>query len=385
MTAAAVAALALTLAAQQAPLAQTGEEIVAVVRESFFDARRAAAWAAASAGYAKDLAGPGELADATRERLAALAASHTEYYRPDDLGYHDLLAIFEPVLKRSAVRPSLGVGWREIDGRWFVARVFPGGPAERAGLLSGDRVVAADGEPFHPVRSLTAGRAAVLSVERQRGAPRIEVTATPVDANPKAEWLAAQKAATRILERGDKKLGYAPLWSCAGSEHYELLAEALAGDLAAADALVLDQRGGWGGCDLRMVALFDPAVPQLESIGREERSVFSPAWRKPLVVLIDGGSRSGKEVFARAIQRSGRGTLVGERTAGAVLAGRPFLLHDGSLLYLAVADVKVDGERLEGVGVAPEVAVPWSLPYTEGKDPQLERALEVAASYGSPG
>ena len=36
-------------------------------------------------------------------------------------------------------------------------------------------------------------------------------------------------------------------------------------------------------------------------------------------------------------------------------------------------------ERLEGPGVKPDVAVPSDLPYAEGRDPQLERALEVAA------
>ena len=66
-------------------------------------------------------------------------------------------------------------------------------------------------------------------------------------------------------------------------------------------------------------------------------------------------SLAGQEPFARAIQRSKRGLLVGERTAGA------------------------DGERLEGVGVTPDVSVPFSLPSSQGKDPQLERALELAA------
>jgi carboxyl-terminal processing protease len=44
-----------------------------------------------------------------------------------------------------------------------------------------------------------------------------------------------------------------------------------------------------------------------------------------------------------------------------------------------VQDILVDGERLEGTGVKPDVAVPSALPYAEGRDPQLERGLEVAA------
>lgn len=58
--------------------------------------------------------------------------------------------------------------------------------------------------------------------------------------------------------------------------------------------------------------------------------------------------------------------------------GAPFLLPNGSLLYVAVADIAIEGRRLEGVGVAPDIAVPFSLPYGAGADPQLERAIKEA-------
>ena len=48
-------------------------------------------------------------------------------------------------------------------------------------------------------------------------------------------------------------------------------------------------------------------------------------------------------------------------------------------MYLAVADVRVDGERLEGVGVAPDVEVADQLPFADGADPQLDKAIDVAA------
>jgi len=76
-----------------------------------------------------------------------------------------------------------------------------------------------------------------------------------------------------------------------------------------------------------------------------------------VVLLVDGSTRSGKEVIAHAFKRHGIGRLVGERTAGAVLSGRPFVLRDTSLLMLPVADVQVEGQRLEGVGVEPDVLI----------------------------
>ena len=72
-------------------------------------------------------------------------------------------------------------------------------------------------------------------------------------------------------------------------------------------------------------------------------------------------------MIARTIQRHKLGTLVGTKTAGAVAAGQPFLLADGSLLILAVADVLADGEQLDGIGVTPDVEVLDKLPYCEAR------------------
>ncbi|HSK78952.1 MAG TPA: S41 family peptidase [Thermoanaerobaculia bacterium] len=367
--------------------AALGREIVSHVRDELFDPGKAARWAEAHAGYADGIRDAETFRRETRRRLAELSVSHTDYYTPEDPGYYGLLAIFEPVLEKSPEVESLGLGLVEAEGGWFVARVFPGGPAEAAGLRRGDLLVSADGAPFAPVRSLRdkAGRPVALEVRSRRDGPARTVSVTPRLANPKQEWLEAQKAGTRIVEFRGTRVAYAPLWSCAGDDHRELLKEALQGDLAEAHALVLDLRGGWGGCNPDFVNLFNPQVPQLTRIDREgRRSTFPATWTKPLVVLIDGGSRSGKEAVSRALQRHKLGTLVGERTAGAVLAGKPILLADGSLLYLAVSDVLVDGERLEGVGVTPDVGVAGELPFAEGRDGQLERGLEVAAGAVRP-
>jgi carboxyl-terminal processing protease len=69
--------------------------------------------------------------------------------------------------------------------------------------------------------------------------------------------------------------------------------------------------------------------------------------------------------------------VIGTRTAGALLAARAFMLRDDSLLLLAVNDVDVDGERLEGIGVTPTIEVPFPIEYAAGKDPQIDKAVEV--------
>jgi len=115
-------------------------------------------------------------------------------------------------------------------------------------------------------------------------------------------------------------------------------------------------------------------------VGRDGKERLWPAsWRKPVVLVTNKNTRSGKELVAFAFRKHAIGPIVGERTAGAFLMGRPIPLSDGSLLYLAVERVEIDGVALEGSGVAPTVEVADTLFYTAGADPQRERALTLAA------
>ncbi len=109
---------------------------------------------------------------------------------------------------------------------------------------------------------------------------------------------------------------------------------------------------------------------------RTPRAVDS-RWTKPLVVLVNQARAAVRKLVAYALQKHKLAKLVGTQTAWAVVAGQGILLADRSLLYLAVADVRVDGVRLEGIGVRPDVVVEDRLEYCAGKDRQLEAALET--------
>jgi carboxyl-terminal processing protease len=113
---------------------------------------------------------------------------------------------------------------------------------------------------------------------------------------------------------------------------------------------------------------------------RGDKKVMLRTWRKPLVVLVNARTRSGKEVVSHALRVHHRATIVGERTAGAVLAGQLMSLSNGDQLFLAVSDVDVDGVRLEGIGVPVDVEIKDDVRFAAGKDPQLERAFDIAAT-----
>jgi len=105
-----------------------------------------------------------------------------------------------------------------------------------------------------------------------------------------------------------------------------------------------------------------------------------------LIVLVDSRTASAAEMVARVVQLEGRGTVIGDRTAGAVMLSEFRELDVGfgrRWVYLAqitVGDVLMsDGNRLEKVGVTPdELIIPTGEDLAAGRDPVMARALELA-------
>jgi carboxyl-terminal processing protease len=351
----------------------------------------------AQAAAARDLE---EFGAVINEMLARLETSHTRFYTGREPAYYQLLAIFRPLLDERIRQvhpdnaaleyPGIGLFTERIDGEDFVSGVLEGWPAAQAGLRPGDRIVSVEGAPFHPLGSFEGrvGRETRMQIQRTADAASCTtVVLVPVSIDPAELFVRAMQESVRVFERGERHIGYVHLWSFAGERYGELLrSEIGSGRLHAADALVLDLRGGWGGANPDDLNLFDPRVPILEHVLRDgTRCELDTQWRKPVALLIDAGSRSGKEVFAYGFRKHGIGPVIGATSAGAVAGGQPFLIGPGMLLYLAVLDVLVDGERLEGRGVQPDVPVTFDLRYAAGADPQLEAALkELLGALGRP-
>ncbi len=413
VAAAAAAAASDTLPDRDAFLDAVAEH----VRASFLDPElRGVDWEAAveRARPAARAAGTWEeLASAANGALAELATSHTRVLHPDEPAWYELLDLLRfPSV--SGVRASrfpdgevayVGIGLfaEAVEERLFVRAIVDGGPAARSALQVGDEIVgvpretqaaAASGAcgtaglaPFEPVASFAggAGKATALCVRAKAGGPLRAVEVVPATIRPREFLLDAVSASARTFERDGATVAYVRMWAYAGPDFHDRLTSALAAEpLASADALVLDLRDGWGGADPRYLNLFNDRVPVLTSRDRDgDASVYDPQWRKPVVLLVDRTSRSGKELLAWGFRRYGYGPVVGERTAGAVTGGTLLPLPGDALLYLAVRSVEVDGATLEGAGVDPDVAVPFDLPYAGGADPRLEAAL-ARATPASP-
>lgn len=369
------------------------DEVWQTVDRDFYDPEfRGMDWAALRDKY-RPLAAAAPDADAQAEvidrMLAELGASHTARYRPDDPAYYQLLDIFSGSLRRPLQRlfpngvryPGIGIFTREIDGKVFVSGIIAGLPADDAGLLVGDEIVDVEGKLFEAVGSFAGkvGQIVHLTIRRAAGGPLTPIALKPEWIEPAEAFLNAMSDGARIIETGGKKIGYIRIWSYAGGRYQDMLEQILStGKLKDADALVWDLRDGWGGAQPYYLDIFGDLGPTMTVTERDgERELVNVKWRKPVALLVNEGSRSGKEVLAYGFKKYQVGEVIGTRTAGALLAGRTFLLRDDSLLLLAVSDVSVDGERLERVGVAPTIEVPFTLEYAAGRDPQLDKAVEI--------
>jgi C-terminal processing protease CtpA/Prc len=321
--------------------------------------------------------------------LASLETSHTGRYPTGSVEYYELLDVFR-FAARDAVRrlyppegnityDGIGIATREIGGATFITDVYDGGPADRAGVLAGDEILWVDGKPFAGTDMFKGRTAApaIVSLRREARADPITLTVPVERIEPSESLVEATAASAEIIERDGYRIGYLRIWAYTERDMKATIEAAITGPLADADALVLDLRCRWGGAPADAADTFVGGAPDMTMTFRDGRQDLVHArWRKPMVAIIDEGTRSGMEIFAHALQSNGV-TLVGQPTAGDVVAGRGYVLPDDSLLIVAVADVSVDGVRLEGAPVLPEVSMPFDIRYAAGRDPQREAAIEA--------
>jgi carboxyl-terminal processing protease len=374
------------------------DQVWELVRDRFYDPHlNGLDWQEERARFRPDAASARSREDAAvaiNAMLVKLGASHTHFYTPEDPAYYQLADIFvgalehrglERVFPRGEVSyPGIGV-FTEADnqGRTFVTGVIEGAPAHAADVLLGDEIVSADNRPFRPVSSFRGkvGSPVSLEIRRASGAAPIAMSVSPADLHPNEMFLRGLNASARLIVADKAKIGYVHVWSYASRRIQSALEDLMSdGPLKDADALVWDLRGGWGGAQPQYLDLFNPRAPTMQVKGRDGETGFVDVkWRKPVAALINEGTRSGKEVLAYGFKEYRLGELIGHRTEGAVLAATAFLIGDDGLLLLAVEDVLVDGQRLEGVGVTPTIEVPFDWRYAAGGDPQLDRAVQVLA------
>jgi carboxyl-terminal processing protease len=271
-----------------------------------------------------------------------------------------------------------------------VVSVFPGSPAEGAGLRARDRILAVDGDDCPSTEYIRgpAGSDVALLVASPGEEPR-EVVIT------RAQLQALILPEARLVGTG-VGVGYLRLVSLSGVETVRAIEEAFERFVAAPslEGIVLDVRGTRGGAPGVMLVLLsyflEGEVGAFYSRGGDSPIEVLPGPLKagldsvPLAVLVDAASVAEAEQLAALLQANGRAIVVGQATEGATHGVRTLDFVGGSRLQMTVIGVRLpDGEPLERRGVTPDVLVEgdWA-EFREVDDPYLVAALEALRDAG---
>ncbi|MFE7788524.1 S41 family peptidase [Streptomyces sp. NPDC057460] len=261
---------------------------------------------------------------------------------------------------------------RSADGLVAVARVQPGGPADRAGIERDDLLRTIDGHRVdkRPVAevvallrgdrtSAAAGTTVVLGV--QRGATGPTRTLTLTRARLITEAVTVQKlgpyrsdSSAAVLIKVDS------FTKGAGAKVRDAVRSAPAGA-----GVLLDLRGNSGGLVTEAVvaasAFLDGGLVATYDVHGEQRALYAEPGGdtvRRLVVLIDGGTMSAAELLTGALQDRGRAVTVGSRTFGKGSVQMPSKLAGGSVAELTVGHYRTPaGRSVDGHGITPDLAV----------------------------
>jgi len=277
-----------------------------------------------------------------------------------------------------------------------VESVIPKGPTSlaRSTVAVGETVLSIDGTPVGPdvdvARLLTLDelRDVVLEVAGAEGVKRT-VTVRPVRSVAGLlydEWVERNRSAVEVLSGG--KLGYLHIRGM-DFPSFRQLEQDLFHAGYGKDGLVIDVRfnGGGSTADHVLTALTQPvhAVTQSRGSGLgypQDRKIYA-TWGKPIVMMCNEHSFSNAEIISHAVKGTGRGRVIGMRTAGGVISTGGVGLLDGGMVRMPGRGwyIASTGADMELNGCLPDIAL-WNSPLStlvKGTDQQLAAAVQALA------
>jgi len=268
---------------------------------------------------------------------------------------------------------------------------FRDSPAEKAGILPGDVLIAVNGESAE-------GWSVADAVKKIRGPQGTDVTLvvrhedqTEVEVTIKRDTIEVPTVLADEVTGQDgnpiENLAYLEIQQFTEQTPGSLDEELARVVDAGYEGLILDlRRNPGGGLDstVQVADMFlDDGIilTQVDRDGKEtvyEAHEGTEAGDLPIVVLVGPGSASGSEVLAAALHDHGRATLIGEKTFGKGSVNHIRNLSNGGALYVTIARWRTpNGDLIEGVGLEPDVAVALTPEDVEAdRDTQLFAAID---------
>ena len=275
------------------------------------------------------------------------------------------------------------------EGGLVVVAPIVGTPAQKAGIMPGDKILAIDGEKTEGLHFIEA----VLKIRGEQGTQvtlRVlhEGEDVPQDYVITREEIDAASVLAKMLPGNIAHIEVGHFTSRTGSEMTSALEDIIAEDVS---GIILDLRDNPGGVLKAAVAVASQfleegiAVYVIDGEGNEEEWRVEEgglATKLPLVVLVNSNSASSSEVVAGALQDHMRGIVIGTQTLGKGAVNHFRELSDGSAIYITSARwYTPNRQQIEGQGITPDEIIEITEDdLARGYDPQLERAIEYIES-----
>lgn len=288
---------------------------------------------------------------------------------------------------------GLQIGLNPQTGKLEVVAPIAGSPAEKAGILSRDRITAIEGfatdkltldEAAAKMRG-PIGSVVTLRISRDGGAEKdLQIVRDRIEVNPVIAELHPGL--------GGKSIGYIRLTQFNANAPVEISHAVSKLEKKGANAYVLDLRNNPGGllqAGVEIARLWLNSGTIVYTVNRQgiqgSFEAFGPALTDdPLVVLVNQGTASASEILAGALKENGRAQLVGEKTFGKGLIQSLFELSDGSGLAVTIAKYETPLHHdIHKLGIQPDKEITANL-LTRDKlgtadDPQYQAAVELLA------
>lgn len=289
--------------------------------------------------------------------MASVGDAYTFYYTPEEMEKH---------------RQETGEGYSGVgllvqnneDGFIEVLRVYDEGPADVAGICTGDLIVAVNGETVSgestqslnaAVDAMRAGAGEAVQIRVLRGGESFDFEVVPGE-------VSVNNAVYSMI---GENIGYINIFQFSGNavERFNEALESLQN--SGARALIVDVRNNPGGLLDDVVSIADSLLGEGLIVYTQDRqgsrqSYYSDAAHcdLPLVVLVNEMSASASEILAAAVQDHGRGTVIGSQTYGKGIVQTLVYFEDGAgMQYTSASYFTPSGKSIHETGVMPDICV----------------------------
>ena len=321
--------------------------------------------------YYKDATTDGQLSEAQLKGMFNSLDPYSNYYTKEE--FKDL----NESLSGSFV--GIGVHIEPYNGYLKVTKPIKGGPAEKAGITTGDVIIKVDGKSI-------SGLPTESSVKMIKGAEGTKVKVTVLKGLSGKEVTLELTRAVIKVEVVDSKMlkgnvGYVSMGEFDAGSASEVILAIKKLEAQKASKIVLDLRDNPGGYLSEAISLAEYFLPEKAEIMRidyragDDEIVLDQTGMAdlPMVVLVNGNSASASEIVAAALQKNKRAKIVGETSYGKGTVQDVVRLPEGDGFKLTIAEYKgPNNTKINGIGVKPDYVV-------KANDQEQAKAFESLA------